>query len=257
MDALDVIKVCVRRWWVMVPVLLFAAGAGVGLVEQQRPAYHAFGGYALVFTHGAEITASAPDPRNENPLAPVGGSLLGEALLADFHSGATQLALGRTGTKGVPPGEADDDSFFAVSLPQSSSSYLVEAWGPDPVEARAVVVRVLASAPAKAEAIQTRVGAPKISQFTTFVTQPTEVVTLPPQSAVKLLTAVGAVGVMAGAALSLVVDRLMERRRLRRRRVGPGDGPSSTGEEQAGHGGGGAHAGGRSQGRAPDPAPTA
>ena len=90
MDAFEVIKVCIRRWWVLLPVVLLAVGAGYGLVKQQKPLYYGFGGFALVYTYGSELAPGAADPRNENPLANGGAELLGEAVMSDFSSAASQ-----------------------------------------------------------------------------------------------------------------------------------------------------------------------
>lgn len=213
MDALDVVVVCLRRWWVILPVLLLTAAAGLGMVREQKPIYHAYGSYALVYTHGDAVPRSGPDPREANPLAANGGSLVGEALIADFMSGKTQVSLGGVGNTGVAPGQPDDHSLFAVQLPQQgTSAYVVQTWGPRPEGVRAVVDAVLSAAPKKAASIQARAGAPRNTQYTTFVTSPTQVVTMPPQSRMKLLLTVFAVGLMAGAALSVVVDRLIQRR---------------------------------------------
>lgn len=216
MDALDVVMVCVRRWWVMIPVLLLTAAAGAGLVREQQPVYHASGSYALVFTHGKAISPTKPDPRNANPLGANNGALVGEALIADFMSPSTQLELGGVGNSGSAPDQPESRTRFSILLPQQGTSvYLVQTWGPSEEGARAVVDAVLAAAPSKATSIQDRANAPEMSQYTTFVTSPTQVELLPPPSTMKLLVAVAAVGLMAGAALSLVVDRVLQRRRRR------------------------------------------
>ena len=212
-DAFDVIKVCFRRWWVLLPVILLALGSGLGLLQQQKPVYYGFGAFALVYTHGDALMPGGADPRNENPLSGNGAALLGEAMGADFSSATSQERYGGVGNKGTSPSQPDDDSFFHVGVPQGSSAYLVETWGPSPQGVRKVVDSVMAAAPKKASEIQDRAGAPPKSQYTTFITSPTQVVEMPPQSRLKLILAVSAVGLMAGAPCpssstgSSVVDR--------------------------------------------------
>jgi hypothetical protein len=214
-DAFEVIKVCIRRWWVLLPVVLLAVGAGYGLVKQQKPLYYGFGGFALVYTYGSELAPGAADPRNENPLANGGAELLGEAVMSDFSSAASQARYGGKDTLGTAPSEADNHSKFRVTVPQGSSTYLVETWGPSSEGVREVVDSVIAAAPRSAKVIQDRAGAPTKSQYTTFVTSPTQVAEMPPESRIKLILAVSAVGLMAGASLAVIVDALIRRRRRR------------------------------------------
>ena len=222
MDALDVLKICLRRWYVVFPVIILALGAGLGLASEQKPTYTAFGGYALVFHDPAAPSSTGRDPREGNPLGGAGAGLLGEALAADFMSGPSQLEFGGVGNSGVAPGQANDNGIsYSVSLPENSESYVAQTWGNDPEGVRTVVDSILAAAPERAAAIQDRAGAPKRSQYTTFVTSTTQVVKLPPTSRIKFLVAVLGVGILAGSALSLVVDRILRSRRARAGRHGP------------------------------------
>ena len=227
MDALDVMKVCLRRWYVMLPVVLLAVGAALGLALNQKPVYTAFGSYALVYTHGEDIKPNQVDPRSDNPLSNENATLLAEALAADYMSKPMQKSLGGSGTSGVAPGDAADGSAYSVTLPEGAQSYRVQSWGPDPSAVREVVDSVLTSAPTTAQQIQDRAGAPRESQYTTFTTSPVQVGKLPGSSKVKLISAVGALGVLAGAAMSVIADRLLYRRRRRQADREPPAGPSA------------------------------
>jgi hypothetical protein len=222
-DALDVLKVCLRRWYVVLPVVLLSLAAGLGLALQQKPTYTASGSYALVYYSSATgreaLAPEARDPREGNPLAAEGAVLLGETLVADFMSGASQATLGGIGNSGTAPREPTNDTSYSVTLPEGSQSYLVQTWGKDPQSLRTVVDSVLSAAPMRATQIQERAGAPKRSQYTTFVTGATKVTKLPPTSRLKLIIAVLGVGILAGSALSLVVDRLLRSRKNRAGRV--------------------------------------
>ena len=48
--------------------------------------------------------------------------LLGETLVADFMSGASQATLGGIGNSGTAPREPTDDTSYSVSLPEGSQS---------------------------------------------------------------------------------------------------------------------------------------
>jgi hypothetical protein len=220
-DALDVLKICLRRWYVVLPVVLLSLAAGVGLASQQKPTYTAFGSYALVY-HSPKHVKEGEDPTEPNPLATDGAVVLGEALVADFMSGASQTTLGGVGNSGTAPREAKDGTSYTVDLPDGSQSYVVQTWGPDPESLRRVVDSVLAAAPQRAAQIQERAGAPTKSQYTTFVTGSTQLTKLPLTSTPKLIVAMLGVGILAGSALSLVVDRLLRSRKDRAaRRVPP------------------------------------
>jgi hypothetical protein len=216
-DVLDVLRVCLRRWYVFLPLIILALGAGFGLASQQKPTYTAFGSYALVFNNTRASTSSGHSVVEENPLGANGAALLGEALAADFMAGQSQIQFGGVGNSGSAPGQpTSGNTFYSVSLPQNSEAYLVQTWGKDPDEVRRVVNSVLAAAPVRATEIQDRAGAPRRSYYTVFVTSTTQVAELPPTSKVKLLVAVLGLGLLAGSALSLVVDRIVRSRKEKR-----------------------------------------
>ena len=215
MDALDVLKVCVRRWWVMLPIIGLAVGVGFGLVRQQQPMYGAYASYALIYADTQPRAVDDPDPILQNPLAANNGSLLGEALVADLMSSDQQEALGDPGMSGTDPNQSSDGTRFTVGAPSNSHSYYVNAWGPDPQILRNSIDAILGALPAEAEEIQTRAGAPANAQLEPFVTTQTQVTELAPGSPMKVLLALLGVGLLAGAAVSIVVDRLVARRRQR------------------------------------------
>ncbi|MDF1603451.1 hypothetical protein [Nocardioides sp. YIM 152315] len=215
MDALDVMKVCLRRWYVMMAVILIAAGAGAGLVRDQAPVFRASGNYALVYTHGEDVLPNQADPRSANPLGGDNAALLAEALADELRSPTQQRARASAGTQGYAPGDPADGSSFVAARPEWSKAYVVQAWGPSPDAVRDVVSDVLESTPMIAQQIQDRAGAPRSSQWTTFTTAPVQVSALPPSSKMKLLIAIAGIGLLAGAALSILFDRLMSRRRAR------------------------------------------
>ena len=168
-----------------------------------------------------QIIKEGRDPTAPNPLATDGAAVLGEALVADFMSGASQAAFGGVGNSGTAPREPEDGSSYSVSLPDGSQSYVVQTWGTDPESLRRVVGSVLLAAPLRAAQIQDRAGAPERSQYTTFVTGSAQLTKLPSTSTPKLIVAVLGVGILAGSALSLVVDRLLRSRKDRAAKRGP------------------------------------
>lgn len=222
MDAVDILKVCVRRWYVMIPILLGAAGVSYQLVQAQETTYTAHAAYGLVQSSsppggpgGAEV--------NPNPLgANNDGTLIGVALEAQLNSRETQEELGGGATRGWGPGEVGNDLFYSVKIPLYQTTYEVRAFGEDEEQVRNVVDRVVAAAPGIADELQDRAGAPASGRYQPFVLAPTQVKALPSGSGIKVVVAVMGVGVLMGAAWSIVADRVL--RHLGRRRAARGAG---------------------------------
>ena len=215
MDAIDVAKVCLRRWYVFLPILALAMGSALGLSSERAVQYSASGSFALVYDQGAGSPVAAQDPRLYNPLASDGGGLLSEALIAELNSSAMQRQLGSPSTRATDSTKGATGQRFGVQLPYGTRSIIVSAFGPDPRAARGTVDAVLGAAPGVVRSIQTRAGAPVQSQMGIFITLPSQVDALPPPSKAKLLVAITGVGGLAGAALSILLDRLVSRRRKR------------------------------------------
>jgi hypothetical protein len=208
MDAVDILKICLRRWYVMLPILLGAAGVSYQLVQSQETTYTAAASYGLV---QPRLTSGA-DTGERNPLGTDDSDLVGAALEAQLNSRVTQQRLGSDATRGWGPGEADNGSSYAVKIPMFETTYEVRAWGSEEQEVQDVVDRVLEAAPGIADELQTRAGAPATVRYEPFVLAPTQVDALPATSAMKLVIAVMGVGVLVGAAWSIVADRLLRRR---------------------------------------------
>lgn len=237
MDALDLVKVCTRRWYVMLPILVLALAAGMGLAKREKPVYEAYANYALIYPQSKPLSPNAPDPRNANPLAANDATLLGEAMMNELMTPKQQEALGGVGNSGVAPGTpatgvagitastGATGSAFTVSLPSYTQNYNVATWGPSEAGARDVIARVLGSLPSEAKQLQDQAGAPQNSRYIPFVTTTTQVTEMPPKSPMKMMIAVVAVGGMAGGALCVALERFLagrgprpEKRRTRRDR---------------------------------------
>jgi hypothetical protein len=225
-DAVDILKICFRRWYVMLPILIGAAGVSYQLIETQETTYTAAASYGLVQPR----LTSATGELERNPLGSDGSDLVGAALEAQLNSRVTQQQLGGESTRGWGPGESDNGSSYSVKIPMFETTYEVRAYGPDKQEVQDVVNRVIEAAPKIADELQTRAGAPTAVRYEPFVLAPTQVDALPATSALKLVIAVMGLGTLVGAAWSIVADRL-----LRRRRVGedgaPHSGPAPSDEE--------------------------
>ncbi|GAA1438479.1 hypothetical protein GCM10009641_43780 [Mycobacterium cookii] len=208
MDAVDILKICLRRWYVMLPILLGAAGVSYQLVDSQQTTYTAATSYGLV-------QPQLPDGASEadrDPLGADGKALVGAALQAQLNSQETQRKLGSSATRGWGPGESANGSSYSVEIPMYQTTYEVRAWGQDEQAVRDVVDRVVAAAPGITDELQTRAGAPAAVRYRPFVLAPTQVEALASTSAAKLVVAVMGVGLLVGAAWAIVADRLLGRR---------------------------------------------
>lgn len=213
MDSIDIAMVSVRRWYVMLPILVGAAGVSYQLVQAQEPTYTAAASYGLVqpdLTPGDNLTESSP-------LGSAGDLLVGAALEARLNSREAQAELGTGDTRGWGPGDVVNTRSYDVRIPQFESTYEVRAWGEDEQEVRDVVERVIAAAPDITDELQIMANVPPPQRYQPFVLAPTQVEELPSTGWVKLVIAVMGVGLLMGAAWSVVVDRIMRGRRTRRR----------------------------------------
>jgi hypothetical protein len=209
--------VCLRRWYIFGIMLLMAFSASRGLGNERVPVYASTGNFAVIYRAPADLKPGTPDPRDANPLAAGGGTLLKQSIVNDLRSANSQRELAPQTLMGTDPSTPPDGSRFAVETAQNSATVTISTWGTDKRLVRETVTRILGAAAERAKTIQDSVGAPATGRLTTFVTLPTQTTELPPPSKIKLMIAVMGVGVIAGAALSLLYDRLMTKRKLRRR----------------------------------------
>lgn len=208
MDAIDILKICFRRWYVMLPILVGAAGVSYQLVQSQETTFTAAASYGLVQPR----LPSGNGTGERNPLGTDDSALVGAALEAQLNSRETQQELGSNDTRGWGPGEAESGSSYSVRIPQFETTYEVRAYGTDEQAVQDVVNRVIEASQGIADELQARAGAPEAVRYEPFVLAPTQVDVLASTSGLKLMVAVMGVGVLVGAAWSIVADRLLRRR---------------------------------------------
>lgn len=206
MDAVDILKVCFRRWYVMLPILLAAAGISYQLLESQETTYTAATSYGLV---QPRLPGGTGTIEERNPLGTDDSDLVAAALEAQLNSREAQAELGSDATRGWGPGEVENGSSYSVKIPMFETMHEVRAWGTDEEEVRAVVDRVIEAAPGIVDEIQARAGAPETVRYEPFVLASTQVDVLSSTSGIKLVIAVMGLGVLVGAAWSIVADRLL------------------------------------------------
>ena len=208
MDALDILKVCLRRWYIMLPILFGAAGVSLQLVQAEQTTFTAYASYGLIQSERSpsDVNGATADP---NPLGANDGALIGAALEAQLNSREAQTKLGTDKTRGWGPGEVENGSSYVVRIPPYESSYEVRAWGEDETAVRDVVNRVLGAAPGMADELQDRAGAPSSGRYEPFIFAATQADQQPSASGIKLVVAVMGIGVLMGAVWSIVADRIL------------------------------------------------
>lgn len=237
MDAVDILKVCFRRWYVMLPILLGAAGVSYQLVEAQEITYTAAASYGLVQPDPPPQDPSGVEAE-PNPLGANGGALIGAALEAQLNSRDTQEKLGSDATRGWGPGDVENGSSYSVEIPDFETTYEVRTWGEDEQAVGDVVDRVIKAAPGIADQLQDRADAPAAGRYQPFVLAPTQVDAVSSNSGMKLVLAVMGIGVLMGAVWSIIADRTLrqiQRRRAAKRAMGVAvAGPPPPGDREAG-----------------------
>ena len=204
MDAVDILKICLRRWYVMLPILLGAVGVSYQMVEAQETTFTAAASYGLVQPGLSGVAGAGGEA---NPLGANGSDLVGAALEAQLNSREAQEQLGSEATRGWGPGEVANSSSYSVQIPLYETTYEVRAWGEDEQAVRDVVNRVVEAAPGIADELQSQVEVPAELRYEPFVLAPTQSETLKSTSGKKLVVAVMGVGVLMGAAWSIMADR--------------------------------------------------
>lgn len=216
MDTLDVARVCARRWYIFLLVLGLAYYASMGLTRQRHADYTSTGNFALIYHLPTTLKPNERDPRETNPLGGGNGQLLKQSIVNDLRSASSQATLAPAGLSGTAPNTPADGSRFAVLTTKDTGTVTITTYGPSAAQTRATVDRVLGVVAGRARAMQDAVGAPANSRYSAFITLPTQTSLLPPPSKAKLLIGVMAVGLIAAAGLSLVVDQLLKRLAARR-----------------------------------------
>jgi uncharacterized protein involved in exopolysaccharide biosynthesis len=209
MDSLDIARACVRRWYVFVPILVLAVGGGYTLASSRPASYQAAGTITLYYTKPATLPVAPGvvqlDPRAQNPLFTTGGvGLLITSIVADMQSREVQLLVAHQG----------HTSTFTVAEDRNNNNLIgVAVTGSDPRDVFATAAATMALTDQRLVALQTRAKAPTDSQYRIFTISPATVVTEKLPSKVKLIGAVTGLGVLLGAAISLLLEGAANRRK--------------------------------------------
>lgn len=219
MDLWDLLKVAVRQWRVLVPLLVLTVGAAVLASGGIAPEYSAQGSIVLIGPSetpgepaqpapepgGVETPAVVPSP--VNPYLSFNSSLAvtAEVLSLRLTSAQTVVALADAGLA----------TTFEVNLTPRSPILQVRATGDDPATVVATLDRLIEIAGAELELLQTTGGAPETQRAGVDVLSRSTAASADSSGAQRVRLLVLALGVAASVAIAYATEGLLARKRLR------------------------------------------
>lgn len=215
MDTITLAAVCLKRWYVLVPVILAGLVAAMALGKAPTTTYYGNANFTLV-ARGSDAATAAPRPSSsaspavENPLIVNGAGLLVTALNADMNTQDARKAVGAAGGSAA----------FSVARVRDTTVVRVDASGSDSAAVAKTVAAVLKVTDQRIRALQTRAGAPAETQLKVFALGAIDPPFALKSSDKRFRIAVIGFGVVLGVVLALLFDALMALRARRRRERG-------------------------------------
>ena len=213
MDLFDVVRSCIRRWYVVLPLLLIAAWFGHHTYTSVKPVYYsnAVIGIAPPNTRVDQAAPGEAVPRNG--LLDVGGA----SLIANMA--ALGLRDSSVVTRVVAAGGKADYTAKMFPVPMTMPELpliMIEATEPDPIAASETVQLVVAQADSTLRSLQRQASVPDDQMVTPFVVSPQSVPWPGMPSRTRSTVAVFVAGAGLAILFGLVVDVLMTRWKARR-----------------------------------------
>jgi hypothetical protein len=218
-DLFDLVKSCIRRWYIVIPLLIVAAWYSHHVYASVKPVYYSSAVIGVTPPNSRIDQAAAPgDAVPRNGLLDVGG--------ASLITNMATLALGDSGirTQVVASGGAADYTVKMFPVPATMPELpmiMVEATEPDPLTASKTVESVVGQAGSTLRALQQQAGVPDDQMVTPFVVSPQSGpwpgMPSRTRSTIAVFVALAGAAVLAG----LLTDVLLSRWSARRRRNRP------------------------------------
>ena len=219
MDLWDLLKVAVRQWRVLVPLLVLTVGVAVFAGGGIAPEYSAQGSIVLIGpseTPGEPaqpapepggVETPAVDPSPVNPYLSFNSSLAvtAEVLSLRLPSAQTVVALADAGLA----------TTFEVNLTPRSPILQVRTTGDDPATVVATLDRLIEIAGAELDLLQTTGGAPETQRAAVDVLSRSTAASADSSGAQRVRLLVLALGVAASVAIAYATEGLLARRRTR------------------------------------------
>jgi hypothetical protein len=204
MDLLDLMRLMVRRWYVAVPIVVFAAIGALVVGNSTKPEYQAEVSIVLVppKTEPAEAQeGKAPPPRN--PWLQIGTTAMAQAIQIAVSSGEARAAVTAAGGDGggYEAGVVTRTAIVSVEVATSSEA------------ATRATVKAVSDFVAQEVAARQAPHKPRPGEeITTEILDDGSSVGISKSNVLRAQVVVGVLGFLMAAAFSVIVDAVLRRR---------------------------------------------
>ena len=209
MDLFDVVKACIRRWYVFLPIVVLAVLSSALVDMFAKPSYSS---HAMITLALPAMQPQALDPLPRNGLMDAGGAVvLTNVLVGSLTDPSVQARVVADGGKG---------NYTAKMFPVTQSTeqiplIVVEASEPDPDSASETVQLVAAEAAPLARQMQQAAGVPEDQMVKPAVVSAPSSPEPETRGRLKLAIAILLIGVALAVVAAVVADVLSIRRNAR------------------------------------------
>ncbi|WP_407344412.1 hypothetical protein [Pengzhenrongella phosphoraccumulans] len=214
MDLFTILGTCLRRWYVVLPVLAISGYFAMQAYQQVEPQYTASTSIVILPSQPvAGAPASESTPTLDNPYAGSGGPKLAAAVLSkNINSSAFRDRLG------LAP---DDSSTFASTVAQAQPIITVDATGASPAAVLGTLDSVTTASRVVLDEFQAVADAPAAKRYLVAAAVPASDATDITPSRWRTAGALLVIGTALAALLAVAVDAAL---RSRRKGEEPADG---------------------------------
>ena len=208
MDSIDIMRACLRQWFIIVPIIALAAVGGLTYANHRPAVYTAQGTVTMYYQAGQGKNTTTDDPRVNNPLYLTGGtSLLESSLVVDLEGPGVKKQLRAK----------HDNATFTITPNQYNPLIVISTKGDTAEQAARTALDLISLTESEFVALQKRAGATDASLYHTFTVIPvTSVQEILPSKAKFLLAFIGAAVVLA-CIIAVIAERFAIRRRRAKR----------------------------------------
>lgn len=199
MDALEILKILLRRWWVVVPVLALALGGAWYVTDQAPPEYSRQ--MSVLVIGPAELATE--EPTRSNPYRGVGLDTTAQALTIVGNGGPTSAAAAAAGvTAGYEFASTRNSPIIRVTATADTPQDVVEA-----------LTFLLDRMETELEDRQDEAGAPAENRISLDVLDPPNGPVAIVSDSLRIQLAMLAAGLLLATLAAVAVDRLLAARR--------------------------------------------
>jgi hypothetical protein len=218
LDLFDVVRSCIRRWYVVLPLLLVAAWFSHDIYTSTKPVYYSNAVVGMAPPSTRLDQSVAGEPVRRNGLLDVGGA----PLIANMT--AMGLRDPSVVTQVVAAGGQPDYTSKMFPVPATSPQLpliMIEATQPDPISASKTVALVVEQTGSALQTLQQQASVPPDQMVTPLVVSPpsppAEVMPSRIRSTLAIAIAGAGLSILAGVVVDVLLMRWKKRRRARRK----------------------------------------